>query len=269
MIHINFPNGRKPPAKWLRKAKTLTKLLEKTLDKAARNKIIEDNSSFWGEIKEWLEEFSHGKCWFSEARDTCSYWHVEHFRPKKAAKEPDRDGYWWLAFNYLNYRLCGGVVNTKKGAYFPLKPGTSPASCPIDNCDDEACTLIDPIRKDDVDLITFSNGGIAVPAESDGWRCERADKSIKRYKLNDHPPLNRARKIVWNLCRTHVIELENLILLRKRSEESGSHSPSRNERIENLKLELRNMTLPNAEFSAVARAFLLQDRRKWVRRLIA
>lgn len=269
MIHINYPNGQKPPDEWLNKAKELTKRLNATTDKATRDKIINDNSSFWGEIKEWLEGFSHGKCWFSEARDTCSYWQVEHFRPKKEAKDPDRDGYWWLAFDFLNYRLCGSVVNVKKGSYFPLKPGTQPATCPQDNCDDEAHVLINPIRKDDVDLITFSNGGVAVPSESDGWGRERADKSIKRYKLNDHPPLLRARQDVWNKCKMCVDELQEHINLRKEAEEAGKHSPVRDEKIEKLKRDLREMTLPSAQFSAVARAYLLQDHRKWVRYCIA
>src|SRR5215212_10273362 len=102
MIHISFPNGQKPPDDWLERAGSLTDRLKAAPDKASRNQIINENSTLWGEIKEWLEGFSHGKCWFSEARDTCSYWHVEHFRPKKEAKDPDRDGYWWLAFDFRN-----------------------------------------------------------------------------------------------------------------------------------------------------------------------
>jgi hypothetical protein len=92
-------------------------------------------------MKEWLESFSERKCWFSEARDTYSHWQVERFRPKKGARDPDRPGYWWRAFDYLNYRLGGGVGNAKKGSYFPLREGTQPATCPDDNCDDEAPTL--------------------------------------------------------------------------------------------------------------------------------
>ena len=48
---------------------------------------------------------------------------VEHFRPKKEAKALDansRDGYWWLAFDYMNFRVwqCrqsqkGGLVSTQ------------------------------------------------------------------------------------------------------------------------------------------------------------
>ncbi len=194
MIHIDFPNGQKPSNDWLQRARTLTDRLKAAPDKGARDKIIDDNADVWSEVKDWLETFSDGKCWFSEARARCFYWHVEHFRPKKEARDPDRDGYWWRAFDYLNYRLCGSVTNSKKGCYFPIKTGTPPATRPEDNCDDEASLLLDPTRKSDVDLIVFTFGGMAAPACSEGWDWERADKSIKRYKLNDHVPLRRASR---------------------------------------------------------------------------
>ena len=82
-----------------------------------RNEYIDSNSAHWGELKEWLKVLSKGKCWFSEVRELYSHYDVEHFRPKKEAKNLDktiRDGYWWLAFDYTNYRLCGNVGNRKK-----------------------------------------------------------------------------------------------------------------------------------------------------------
>lgn len=281
MIHINYPNGRKPnddpitmelldKGAWIEKAKALTAKLKVAPDKAARVRIIDDNAHVWGEIKDWLETFSYGKCWFSEARGRCFHWQVEHFRPKKEAKDPDRDGYWWRAFDYFNYRLCGSVTNTKKGCYFPIKPGTLPAAGPEDNCDDEFPLLIDPTRKQDVDLIMFTNGGRAIPAAPKGsWDWERADKSIKRYKLNDHIPLRRGREEVWNRCKQKVDRLEELYYERMVAEKAGRYSPSRETEIENLRREIEDMTLPRAEFSAIARDFLLQDTRIWVRKLIA
>jgi hypothetical protein len=264
MIVINYPNGKKPPEAWIERAKALTGRLKVAPDKPTRDKIIDDNSHLWGEIKEWLEGFSYGKCWFSEARETYSYWQVEHFRPKKEAKDPDRDGYWWLAFDYLNYRLCGSVGNTKKGSYFPLCAGTSAAQCPDDNCDDEAPLLIDPIEEGDVMLLTFADGGKAVPAEQDGWHYERARKSIERYKLNDYPPLSRARADIWAKCRLDVDELETLMVKQKQK-----YSPSRERDIKAIVKRLADRTRPSAEFSSVARAFLAQHPRQWAKRCIA
>jgi hypothetical protein len=265
MMHIEFPDGKRPHKEWLEKAASLTCQLIKAPNKAARDKIIDANSQVWGEIKEWLETFSYGKCWFSEARDTFSHWQVEHFRPKKEAKEPDRDGYWWRAFDYLNYRLCGNVGNAKKGSYFPLRPQSMAASCPEDNCDDEAPLLIDPTVAADVMLLTFANGGRAVPAvpiEQDPWHYERAKVSIERYKLNDHPPLLRARASIWNACQVDFKELKALLV-----DQAKHHSPTRAERIRSIAGRLIKRGQPGSEFSSVARAFLRQCPEGWAKNL--
>ena len=269
MIHIDYPNGKKPDPDWIEKARILTEKLKAAPDKRTRDKIIDDNAHVWGEVRAWLEEFSNGKCWFSEAKGICFYFQVEHFRPKKDARDPDRDGYWWRAFDYLNYRLCGAVTNSKKGAYFPLRAGTAPALSPEDNCDDENCLLIDPTRKTDVDLIEFTFGGFAVPSHSIGWDKERAIESIKRYKLNAHPPLLRARETVWNTCQAMIDELDVLYSERMRAEAVGKYSRIREERIEALSRQIKDMTSPNAEFSATARACVLQHQQKRVRKLVA
>jgi hypothetical protein len=109
--------------------------LEKTGKRTERNELIDANSQHWCVLKPWFEKLSFGKCWFSETNDKFSHYDVEHFRPKKRAKALDgtpRDGYWWLAFDYMNYRLIGNVGNRKKGIWFPLGQGslcsTYPAS---------------------------------------------------------------------------------------------------------------------------------------------
>jgi hypothetical protein len=263
MIHVNYPNGKKPSKAWIKKANALTNALKAAPDKQARDKIIDDNSRVWGEIKGWLRSFSYGKCWFSEARDKYSHLQVEHFRPKKEAKDPDRDGYWWRAFDYLNYRLCGSVGNAKKGSYFPLRTETEAAKCPDDNCDDEAPLLIDPTVEGDVMLLTFADGGMAIAAQSDGWQHERAKRSIELYKLNEHPPLSRAREDVWTKCRLDVYELEILL-----AEQNNKYSPSRQKDINAIAKRLADRARPTSEFSSVARAFLSQDPRSWVRGLL-
>src|SRR4029453_4038639 len=130
--------GWQPSADWLRRAGLVTQqlLYAAPADRAA---IIDDpaNQALWKELREELLAMSYDKCWFSEARSCFDYLHVEHFRPKKSAKNKEgsmRDGYWWLAFDFRNYRLCGGVGNTSKGVWFPLRPGTLAAAFqgPID-----------------------------------------------------------------------------------------------------------------------------------------
>ena len=75
--------------------------------------FIDANSGVWGEIKNELLEMSHGKCWYSEAPDAVSDWHVDHFRPKKRALDEDKtehEGYYWLAFDWKNYRIAGSQL---------------------------------------------------------------------------------------------------------------------------------------------------------------
>jgi hypothetical protein len=89
--------------------------------KEERNKFIDANSDHWRKLKPWLKALSHGKCWYTEGREICSHFDVEHFRPKKEAGNGNgtyRDAYWWLAFDYSNYRLSGNVPNRKKDHCF-------------------------------------------------------------------------------------------------------------------------------------------------------
>ncbi|MGB3225455.1 MAG: hypothetical protein WBB23_21885 [Desulforhopalus sp.] len=167
-----------------------------------RNDFIDDHSGHWTKLKPWLFALSHGKCWFTEGRDICSHKDVEHFRPKKEAKDltgSKRDGYWWLAFDYSNFRAAGNVPNRKKGGWFPLN--SSSACSTFDNqCEEsEAPLLLDPIDPEDVNLIAFNEEGNVVPAPGiSDWEKIRVEESIERYKLNDHDALPSARRIVWN-----------------------------------------------------------------------
>src|ERR1700722_7044916 len=142
-----------PNEAWRLTARALSDRLDAAATKQERDEIIRQNSAVWGELKSWLLARSQGKCWFSEARDYFSHWDVEHYRPKSAAKDLDGklrgDGYWWLAFDWHNFRICGNVGNRKKGIFFPLRPGTHQATAIDRNIDDEFPLLLDPTRLDD------------------------------------------------------------------------------------------------------------------------
>lgn len=120
MRHISL-NDHVPDPAWLVKADKLLAQLKAAPDTAARKAIIDANDKFWGKLKNWLLELSHEKCWFSESKDCFSHWDVEHYRPKKSAKDIDgteHEGYWWLAFDWHNYRICGNAGNRKKEPTF-------------------------------------------------------------------------------------------------------------------------------------------------------
>jgi len=259
--------GQQPEQNWLDKAKALSDQLNAEPDKAARDAIIEAHSDVWTELKPWLLQRSKGKCWFSEARDSFSHWDVEHYRPKKDAKNLDGtsrgDGYWWLAFDWRNFRVCGNVGNRKKGSFFPLRAGTHQATAADRNIDDECPLLLDPTRLEDTLLLSFDeNGDVKALADLDVWNTERVEESIKRYKLREHEPLMEARRDVWSKCNREINHCQNLM-----DENSKHPSATKREAIRQQMLKVVGMVKFEAEFSATACECLRTRKEQWAQRL--
>ncbi|HCU0667160.1 TPA: hypothetical protein OUF41_003319 [Enterobacter hormaechei] len=244
---------------WLAKSAQLVAALaalDAEGERNERNALIDANSAHWGVLKEWLLALSAGKCWFSEVRELYSHYDVEHFRPKKEAKALDaslRDGYWWLAFDYMNFRVCGNVGNRKKGGWFPLKDG-SLCSTYSEPCEEsETRYLLDPIDDDDVALIAFDEEGKVIPMPgSSAWEQERVNETVKRLKLNEHPPLAEARRKIWQ----QVDRLIDDFTTAKARCRTGNNPVAKAKLIE-VRAQVRAMTSTTAELSAVARWCLL------------
>lgn len=266
MRFINL-DGKEPDKDWRRRARALSDALDAAETKADRDAIIENNSAVWRELRSWLLELSGGKCWFSEARDCFSHWDVEHYRPKKAARNLDGthrgEGYWWLAFDWRNFRICGNVGNRKKGAFFPLRDGTHQASAVDRNTEDELPYLLDPVRPDDPLLLCFDeNGDIKPLPDLDTWNTARVEESIRRYKLREHEPLMEARRDVWSKCVREVNLCQNLM-----EEMSKNPSATKKEAIRQQMLKLRDMVKFEAEFSVTASECLRSRPQQWAQRL--
>jgi len=246
-------NGKVPSAEWVEKSESLLVQLNAAPDKAVRDKIIDDNSLHWGALKAWLLEASHQKCWFSEAKDVFNHWHVEHFRPKKSAKDIEGaacEGYWWLSFAWTNFRICGSVGNSKKGTYFPLREGCQRVGLGGDlRLEDPV--LLDPSDPDDPNLLSFNQDGeaIASPFIDNDWERFRAETSIKRYKL-DYDPLVQKRKILWGECYLRITKY--------RDELTTCHkdptNPIARHAMKEAAKQVRELLVEDEEFSAVARA---------------
>lgn len=249
--------------KWQAKSKRLVwalSVLNKRGDTKKRNALIDKYSEHWGALKEWLLALSNGKCWFSEAKDIYSHHDVEHFRPKKEAKNAvndERDGYWWLAFDYMNFRACGNVGNRKKGGWFPLQAG-SQISCHNNQCEEmEICYLLDPVDIDDVKLIVFDEEGKAIPVPgATDWEKLRVEETVKRLKLNEHEALSSARRDVWAKVTLQI----NEYFAAKARWKSGGNAVAR-EKVKNALKKVRGLTRPTSELSAVAKwcVFLRKD----------
>jgi len=251
---------------WLTKAESLTQNLISEIDAEKRKEIIDSNSAVWRNrvLKKYLMQLSDGKCWYSEAREVYSHYHVDHFRPKSEALDlngKDQGGYWWLAFDWTNYRICGSVGNTKKGAKFHVK--RNKASCHTDLCEDEIVCFLDPIDKDDTLKLTFDKTGTIKPSSVDesDWDYERAKYTIENLDLN-YEPLKEARKDLWDTCESKLNELQHLM-----KEYNKNPSASKKGQIQSKLEELRTLTKPNSEFSAVAIKCLLSSDIEWVQKL--
>ncbi|TGU71523.1 hypothetical protein E4633_14515 [Geomonas terrae] len=221
-----------------------------------RNQYIDDHSAHWGKLKPWLKALSGGKCWFSEVKELYSHYDVEHFRPKKEAKELDetiRDGYWWLAFDYMNFRLCGNVGNRKKGGWFPLKNG-SLCSTYVNRCEEsETAYFIDPIDDNDVSLIAFDEEGKMVPVPGSlQWEQDRVTETAKRLKLNEHVELAEARRKVWKKMDILINDFLNA-----KSRCGAGNNPAVKGELTQIRARIREMLRPEEELTAVAKWCIL------------
>lgn len=265
MIYIDL-RGKQPPAEWLERAeKARAKLLTIT-DPEKRKEFIKTNSRIWQDLIDWLKVQSAGKCWYSEALDTFNYWHADHFRPKSKVKDLDgneAEGYWWLAFDWKNYRLAGSAGNVPKSTYFPLRAGCQRVTDPTRDVDDEERCLLDPVKISEPSLLSFDDEGKIRPADPDGaWNKERAEVTIKVLNLN-YVNLVSARKVLWEECDRKINRVLNLM-----KELQEQRSVSKQAKVEELLIDLREMVSPKKPFSSVAIACVQGQGVSWLSKTV-
>jgi|RhiMethySRZTD1v2_1073278.scaffolds.fasta_scaffold00896_4 uncharacterized protein (TIGR02646 family) len=189
---------------WLKDAADAAEEVRKA-SPTARSGVINAHQTVWKDLKEKLRLLSYGKCWYCESIDPRSDNAVDHYRPKGNVKgaSPPHDGYWWLAFDWKNYRFsctyCNSIRTSAttsggKQDYFPLWEENKRAKCDTDDIDNELPLLLDPLRVTHVRLIAFSEDGSigpAVPKEKVP-EYRMADETITRYHLK-HPILVERR----------------------------------------------------------------------------
>lgn len=262
MILINL-DGFQPSTAWIKKAASLKKQL---IDAANKNdwdevrSIIDNNDEMWQKLKQPLLDLEkyRGKCWYSESKNEYAYMHVDHFRPKKAAvgiDKQDHGGYWWLAFDWENYRICGPIGNTNKGDKFAVYKNK--ANSPDDNIEDEIIFFLDPTEEQDVLKITFNNNGEIMPIHQSGFHFQQARYTIDCLKLNSKQ-LMEARKEIWIKCDALIRETQDLA-------EKDNQNPSsfiRGQIKEKIK-QIQGLVISTTEFSATAKACLRSTGIDW------
>lgn len=182
-------------------------------------------SKLWTDAKDALAAVSYDKCWYCECKQERSDMHVDHFRPKnRISGAVGHPGYWWLAFDWRNFRLacvfCNCVREDRerhesggKGSKFPIiepPPRMRRTSSPTDRP-----KLLDPVILTEVDLLRFRPNGVPEPAskDEDSEEFKRADETISVFNLR-HTRLKRAREALG-------IELEQDIAMADAAYESG------------------------------------------------
>ncbi|MCA8067363.1 hypothetical protein [Burkholderia sp. AU38729] len=209
--------GQIPPQDWLDEAHQVTDALAAAQSDDERNALIEKHAKLWRDerIRGWLLSLFHNKCWYTEAQETVSSYHVDHYRPKGQVTDIGRTkpeaGYWWLAFDWHNYRICGQLINVKKSDVFPLVNGHRATHGEDGSLRLEAPTLIDPTT-DDARLISFEmdeDGCRAVPMPgADHDDCARVEATIEIIGLNRLDKLNQKRADVWRDCQEKLTSYE-------------------------------------------------------------
>ena len=214
MRKVRIAGGNSPPADWLADAEAASAALAGAATASERDAIIEANQRLWRDtrVRDWLLGLFHDKCWYSEAQEAVSAYHVDHYRPKGQVTDVGRadlaPGYWWLAFQWQNYRICGQLINVKKSDVFPLVSGDrakpdAPSSLKL-----EAPVLLDPTT-DDARLVSFEmdeDGCRAVPSGgADEDDRARVLTTIDVIGLNRLDRLNRKRAYVWEECREKLV----------------------------------------------------------------
>lgn len=201
MIYVNLKKLNIPFV-WETRATQLTLELASKSPEERADFIKKKRELTWGadELLNALQEIVGNKCWYSEVPLDGSDPNVDHFRPKGQVREVDINlqdtnvvspGYWWLAFECLNFRLSSMHANQRrvdsdtnggKWDYFPIRGVRAPEGTHL-LCIEEDALALDPCSASDVTLLWF---------EPDGNPCYAKGKR----KLNELEQ-QRVRTTIW------------------------------------------------------------------------
>lgn len=177
MIHINPGNLKLPEGQ--RKAMEALTVELKAKPLAQQNAFIDQKRyATWShkEVLTALRAAAGNKCWYSEVKLEGQDPNVDHFRPKGRIQEVDANlqktgvvsiGYWWLAFEFANYRLAAMHANQRrvdadteggKWDFFPIRGNRTPEGT-VHGAIVEDILALDPCSKTDVALMWFDPDG--------------------------------------------------------------------------------------------------------------
>jgi hypothetical protein len=239
----------------------------------ARKKAINAKSGVWAIAGKAIRSVMSDKCWYCETKETRSDMPVDHFRPKYCVAEcKEHEGYWWLSFNWENYRYSCTYCNSRrvdveteggKHDHFPLLNPDDRIYDQNSDIDVEQPVLIDPCDIDDVKLLIYLPNG--QPREADqndkSEAFMRANQSIYFYHLNHYKSVRR-RKLIAISMRQHVTQIDRLIAANKKGQND-------NGQIKFHKKEIIKQIRSKAPFCTAARLyFQIYRKREWVKEIL-
>ncbi len=190
-------------------------------DPKERKKILEkaSSSNVWRAFYALLSENLKKKCWYCEIEDVRADTPVDHFRPKnKVDNELEHQGYWWLAFDWENYRCACNFCNSRrvfdeteggKACQFPLVNPDTRAFNPTENQNllDEIPDFLDPFNPDDEKLLWFDGDGKPVPKpEATEAEVRKVINSIDIFHLHE-TRIARARNKIRIDIETEITKI--------------------------------------------------------------
>jgi uncharacterized protein (TIGR02646 family) len=241
---------------WRDMAKQAKAELVAASDEEERKAILKRlaSSKVWRDFYNLLPDRLKRKCWYCEAEEIRSDMPVDHFRPKnKVEDENQHNGYWWLAFDWENYRCACTFCNSRrkfdetqggKACRFPLENPEQRAFTPDDHnkLNNERPCLLDPFNPDDEKLLWFDNDGLPMP---------KPDANEKQ-KLKVENSID-----IFHLHETRIVRARNKLRLEV---EEQVRKIRNNDDIQSAKAKLKSMVRDTEKLSRAAIVYLRAHR---------
>ena len=211
-------------------------------------------SGVWREFYERIPPRFTNKCWYCEAEEIRSDMPVDHFRPKgKVDEDGEHEGYWWLAFDWTNYRCACTFCNSKrnfvesqggKGNRFPIFNNDDRANSCDDNHHHESPAILDPCDPDDDNLLWFDEDGMP--------------EAITSANLEEVQKVKNST-VVFHLHETRICRKRNNVRIKiQRLVKNLSSTDA--DIVRSAKIDLRRMVSDTEMLSRAAFVYLSQHR---------
>lgn len=188
------------------------------------------------------------KCAYCEQKLDKDTVHIDPFRPKQNAmsakkpKQPSREHYWWLLYDWDNTYAACFTCNRYKSSRFPVKGRRARPEARGDELDkQERRLLLDPCRDEPSEHLRFHHDG-----KVEGF-TERGKTSIEVFGLNRRA-LVQARKQQLSHVLEQLDKLDEFAHI-----PPSARTPAENKREATLLKKLRTATSAASEYAGAKR----------------